>query len=586
MHHFLHSLTDAILAHLDWFLLGIFILTACLAPRLGDRWFCAAERVFSRFAARRGLAIIVLALIAIGLRVSLLAWDIDPIPIPQYHDEFSYLLAADTFAHGRLTNPTHPLPIFFETFHVLLRPTYMSKYPPAQGAALAVGQVLGHPWIGVLLSVGAMCAAILWMLQGWLPARWALFGGILVALRTGLFNDWVDSYWGGAVAAIGGALVVGALPRIVRSHAGPRTARYPILMGLGAAILANSRPFEGALLFVTVGVALVVWIVLGRAVPLREKFWRVAVPLGALLGVTIAFMAYYNWRVTKSPFQLPYTLYERTYDTSPLFIWQSFRRPIRYNNPQFQQYYNVWAPEQFDGSLSDILSVTWDKITEFFDFFIGKELCIALVALPWLFRDRRARFLLLQFGACFLGLLTVVWFWPHYAAPITATSTALLVQGLRHVRQWKIRNWPIGRGLVRASVLTAIAFVALQIAQSVGNWLPAQSGGGEPDEAARVGQEMSDRANIAAELEAQAGLQLAIVRYAPDHVVSAEWVYNGADLDHGKVVWAREIPGVDIRPLLDYYRNRRIWLVQADENPARLTPYSMPTGLRDAGGVP
>jgi hypothetical protein len=84
-------------------------------------------------------------------------------------------------------------------------------------------------------------------------------------------------------------------------------------------------------------------------------------------------------------------------------------------------------------------------------------------------------------------------------------------------------------------------------------------------------EHMRYRAEFSSELNHVPGEQLAIVRYSSDHDPGEEWVYNRADIDHAKIVWAREIPGEDIRPLLDYFRNREVWLVEPDADPPKLT---------------
>jgi hypothetical protein len=549
----------------DRVLIECFILcsiAACFFPMLGDGWFRRVEKLGSRVAARRRLAIFSIVALAILARVCFLR--VDPVPVPQVHDEFSYLLAGDTFAHGRLTNPPHPMSVFFDTFHVNQQPTYMSKYPPAQGGMLALGERLGNPWIGVLLSAGLMCGAILWMLQGWLPPRWALLGALLVLLRFSLFDYWVDSYWGGAVAAIGGALVMGAIPRILKRQR-PRDA---LLLGLGAAILANSRPFEGFVLCLTVACFLGVWLIKRASPPWRITLPRVILPLSAMLLATAAFIGYYNWRVSANPFVLPFTINNQTYMSTPLFIWQKARAPLQYANQQFSDFYNGDTRAEwtywFQNGTRRILEHTVEDLRSFRDEYFEPQFVLLLLAIPCVLRNRKMRFPVTQFLFCLLASLTGIWFWPHYVAPLTATIFFLVVQSLRHLRRWKLAGRPVGIGLSRVIVLFTLAMIPIHAIEAIR----------DPQSLSLFETRMPERATIAAQLEAMPGQQLVIVRYSDEHDPNEEWVCNRADIDHAKVVWAREIPDLDIHSLLEYYRGRKVWIVEPDATPPRLYPYA------------
>jgi hypothetical protein len=129
---------------------------------------------------------------------------------------------------------------------------------------------------------------------------------------------------------------------------------------------------------------------------------------------------------------------------------------------------------------------------------------------------------------------------------------------MRHLRRWKVK------GRVMGILLTRLIFVLL-IARALQLGMHAYR--------ERPVEWIASRVRIAKTLRDTPGKHLIIVRYSPDHYVHHEWVYNGADIDGSKIVWAREIPGVDLKPLLEYFRDRKVWLVEADESPATLEPY-------------
>jgi hypothetical protein len=533
---------------------------ALLFPNVANRFFRRVEQSFSRFAAHKTLAIIVLFFSVIVLRLA--ALPLLPIPVPGIHDEFSYLLMADTFAHGRLANPPHPMWVSFETFHVNWFPKIASMYPPAQGFALALGQLLGRPWIGVLLSDAAMCAAILWMLQGWLPARWAFLGGVLAALKFGVASYWMNSYWGGATAAIGGALVLGALARIVKRA----KIRDAVLLGIGVAILANSRPYEG-FLFCIPAAAWLFWWLIGRTKSRqspRARLQNVFAPLGIVLVLTAAFMGYYNWRLTGNPLLLPHVLNKRTYHYR-LFLWDHKKAEVRYRNQQFEDYFNSWERENYDNTWADVVRVSEEKLIRCgLTYFWCGELLL-LPALPFLFRDRKMRLLIAAFALVTAGVFAVIWSYAHYAAPLTCIILVLTMQAIRHLRTIRIGRRRVGVALSRAIVLLLVLDTGINTFRGVCDPLlwPCQ---GDPS-----------RAAITEKLQHTPGKHLIVVRYdKDDHNIHDEWVYNGAEIDTAKVLWARELDPRQNAKLFAYFHDRKVWLVTPDSDNTYLEPYTPP----------
>jgi hypothetical protein len=538
----------------------IFGLLALWKPTIGSRAFLKIEQIFSRLAERKKLVVVLMFLGVAALRLAVLP--LLPVPIPGIHDEFSYLLMSDTFAHGRLANPTHPMWMSFETFHVNWFPTYSSMYPPAQGFVMAIGQLLGNPWIGVLLSDAAMCAAILWMLQAWMPARWALLGGVFAALNLGIASYWMNSYWGGAVAGFGGALVLGALARILRRP----SVSSALLLGLGVAILANSRPYEGFLFCVPAGLLLLWWLI-GKtksraAVGARIRI--VLLPLSAVLVLTLAFIGYYNWRLTGNALLMPHVLNTRTYHSTPLFLWEHLKPELTYHNQQFEDFYNGWEREDYQTTWKDARDVTAEKLARMGVEFLWPGVLFLLPALPFAFRDRRMSLLVVTLFLCLAGVFAVIWSAPHYAAPVTCVIYALLAQGVRHLRIMKWEARPVGVALSRALVVLLVLSTGASIARRSCDplWWTCT---GDPS-----------RVAVGKQLLATPGKHLIMVRYSDDHNIHDEWVYNGADIDGSKVLWARELDAEQNAKLFAYFKDRKIWLVEPDIDNTELKPYTPP----------
>jgi hypothetical protein len=604
------------------------LLLAFRAPRISQRVYSRTLHHLRRIARRPYFSALLVAALPLLLRFALLAWI--PVPQPQIQEEFSYLLGADTLAHGRLANPTHPMAVFFDNVQLIQTPHYASARPPGQAVFLCLGQVLfGSPWLGVCLSVGLMCGAFYWMLRAWTRPAWALLTALIFAIRFGVFTYWTNSYWGGSVIALGGALVVGALPRLL-SRQRMRDAWW---FGAGCCLLASTRPFEGLVLVLPAAIALLRWWI--RSADWSERRFllaRTLLPITGMLFVFFAWLAYDNFANTGHAAVSAYQLWRQQQSVVPSFLWQPLRKtvPIYYSR-QTQQFNTVWEmyfwshlrqnvalgilrvierPVQF---LSIYLRpllllpflipllITKDRqpvagrrmitdglflTTGLIAILLGHALPVTLIWYAWaawllaharLKPGLRLLTVMLLCGA-FCSLLTT-FHMPTYEAPFVAPAFVLVAVGMRSLATWR-RSSGTGRAMV---VNLSLGCGLLFLVCTVLTVFHVHVDGESPFNWSSYENRLEVRAAAEKFLEQQPGKQLAIVRYGPDHDVLYEWVWNLAEIDQQKVIWARELkPAWNVR-LVRHYPDRRVWLIEPDAEPsggpgapampARISPY-------------
>jgi len=498
------------------------------------------------------------------------------IPEPTVHDEFSYWLAADTFASGRVANPAHPFWQHFETFHVLQQPTYVSKYPPAQGLALAIGQlVFRHPIAGVWLSIGLMVAAMYWMFRAWLPARWALLGGLIVLFQLGISSYWAQGYWGGAVAATGGALLFGS----TRLLAEKPTIRNALLLGIGLAILANSRPFEGFVVSIFAAVALG-WFFFTRDAAYRRAFVRlVVVPVGVILLITLAAMGAYNFRTTSDPLRMPYQVYSDAYAIGSFFPWKEANLDLEFRHEVMRDFSLDWGLARLDllrhpGSFA-LLAVSRTLHRAYF--FFGAFALVLLLGIPRALRSGWIVFAASAVAVVWaLSLFTTAY--PHYLAPALCLAFVVCIESARRLTEK--RHSGISSGIVLVGAALVVEFVLFGSTFLTPQYLTTEANPAKESFA-------DDRSGIIERLLAAPKSDLVFVRYGPAHSYHRDWIHNRADIDQSEIVWSRDMGGSENRRLIEYFSDRRVWLLTATgSDSTSATPFREQVLLEPYSGLP
>jgi hypothetical protein len=375
----------------------------------------------------------------------------------------------------------------------------------------------------------------------------------LAALRFSIASYWVNAYHGGFLPAMGGALVAGAFPRLRKAPSWIDA----LLLGSGIAIVIATRPFEGVL-FALPFLAILAW-------ENRRRFrtlLKIALPAGVPVAIALAGLGIYFAHVTGSPFVTTYQISQKTYGWPMALAWAT-PPAIQERHIELQRYYDYEVSEhqKVDGPV-DLLEYLTFRLQEYWRFFLGPVLTVPLIMLGRVWRRRR----MLILGVCggLAAILLEGASSPHYLAPATVMIVAILVECCRYLHAARVRILPL--------LPAAMALVLTLRLGSEELHLPYTQALNYQSWCCRVEGDLN-KARITAALDRLPGRHLVFVRAKTDPAKLFQWIYNDADIDGSRIVWARDLGAERNAELTAYFAGRDVWMVNPNVEPAAISRY-------------
>jgi len=385
----------------------------------------------------------------VSLAVVWYVWDA-VVPIPKVHDENSYLLQADLFAHGQWTAPSPPIPDFFEQPHVQVVPAVASKYPPGHALLLSLGALVGFPPLVPLILTG-LAAALLFRLATRVLNPWTALLTWIIWLTAPIVLRFQPSYFSELTTTV---LVLGGWWSLLEWRAS-RRRRWLLLLALLVGWGAITRPLTMLAFAIPIGVVVVRDVV-------QRRLWR-DFGLAFAIGVAVlCVLPLWNARTTGDWKLSPIELYRRDYlpfdkvgftpDTSP---------PRRAVSPVLKTTYDYFLSARKEQRIGNLPHIIADRFVNLaVTLFQGSRLVLVPFLIAGLFfMTAPLRFALVSAAVLFIVHLPYAHWapWTIYyleATPVVAALTALGIW--RTLRRVASNEQLIPLGAVSVALVLAV----------------------------------------------------------------------------------------------------------------------------------